>query len=144
MKTLEQMVEEKDSYFFSHSTKDVLAAMQGRFVRNVEQMNGGDGDEIRFTMTNGITITFYHRQDCCESVNIDDVNGDWEDLIGQILIVAEERDSSNEAQQNEYDESFTWTFYTFRSLKGSVDVKWYGTSNGYYSESVDVKVVQQS
>lgn len=142
LKTLEDIAVSKsdDSDYTTTNMEEVLAAMQGRFIRDVEQ---GD-DELIFKMTNDIWVTFYHCQDCCEDVNIDDVNGDWEDLIGQILIVAEERDSSNEPQQSEFDESYTWTFYAFRSLKGSVDVKWYGTSNGYYSEEVSVKVVRQS
>lgn len=93
-------------------------------------------DEIVFKFTDGTSVKFYHNQDCCESVTIDDINGDFEDLVGQVLLVAEEREGEYIDAGYEVVE---WTFYTFRSIKGSVDVKWYGSSNGYYSTAVHIK-----
>jgi hypothetical protein len=93
------------------------------------------GDEEITIVTDRGTATFLHCQDCCEQVGIDDVNGDWNDLIGFPLFVAEERSNQEDVDYG----SITWTFYTFRGLKGSVDVTWRGESNGYYSESVDYK-----
>ena len=95
-------------------------------------------DTIEMTASDGRIAKFYHNQDCCETVSIEDVNGDWNDLVGTPILVAEKR-TSNEfggAESDNYDHH-TWTFYTFRTIKGSVDVRWHGTSNGYYSESVD-------
>src|SRR5690606_26744979 len=83
----------------------------------------------------------FHWQDCCERVYIEDIIGDWEDLIGNPILKAEERTSSDEQEWQEKDEwrdSFTWTFYEIATIKGSVTIRWYGESNGYYSESVDI------
>jgi hypothetical protein len=89
---------------------------------------------LYFTPTN--YVKFYHDQFCCESVYIDDVCGDLNDLIGSPLLVAEEVSTERVPQLNAYEDSFTWTFYRFATAKGDVTVKWYGSSNGYYSESV--------
>ena len=95
-------------------------------------------DEITFNFTDGSQCKFFHIQDCCETVEIEDVNGDWQDLIGNPLLVADERVSEDVPPRSEcWDVSNTWTFYTFRGVGGSVDVRWHGSSNGYYSESVD-------
>jgi hypothetical protein len=83
----------------------------------------------------------HHIQDCCESVSIEDVCGDLTDLAGTPLLLVEESVSHNEPEENSYDDSNTWTFYRFRTIKGSVDIRWCGSSNGYYSESVDITIV---
>lgn len=94
---------------------------------------------ISFLFNDGSAMQMYHSQDCCESVTIDDICGDLEDLIGTPILIAELRTNFNDNPKGEYDESFTWSFYTFRTVKGTVDIRWYGTSNGYYSEDVDIE-----
>lgn len=100
-------------------------------------------DEITFVVSEDEKYKMYHNQDCCEGVSIDDINGDLDDLIGTAITLAEES-SSNENPPGvirEYQDSFTWTFYKLATVKGYVTIRWYGESNGYYSESVDfVKV----
>ena len=84
-------------------------------------------------------FVFFHAQDCCEHVSIEDVCGDLEDLVGEPLLLAEEVSGETPVEFNEADhESVTWTFYKFATRKGYVDVRWLGESNGYYSESVSL------
>ena len=91
-------------------------------------------DEMVFTNANG-SHTFFHPQDCCECVSIDTVDGDLSDLVGSPIVMAEEVDNLDAPDRG--DESYTWTFYKFATGKGSVTVRWYGSSNGYYGESVE-------
>lgn len=99
-----------------------------------------DDDVIKFIDTEGKEYRMYHEQDCCESVYIEDINGDLNDLVGSPITLAEERSSDGIPPPNaEYEpDSYTWTFYALATVKGYVDIRWYGTSNGYYSESVTI------
>lgn len=100
------------------------------------------GDEIIFTCDDGSVFKMYHESDCCESVSIEDVSGDIADLIGSPIVMAEVATSCENptgVTPPEYQDSFTWTFYKLATAKGYVDIRWYGESNGYYSESVDFK-----
>ena len=100
-----------------------------------------DGETLTLYLSNTNYVVFSHHQNCCESVYIEDICGDLQDLVGAPLVEAEEVSSYDAEPLSEYEESYTWTFYRFRTRKGSVTVRWYGSSNGYYSESVSVDVV---
>jgi hypothetical protein len=103
-------------------------------------------DEIRFVTDTGETYIMYHGQDCCESVSIESIVGDLGDLIGSPILKAEEAGSGDPEgwKPGEYTDSYTWTFYKLATAKGYVDIRWYGESNGYYSERVDFGLVPEA
>ena len=99
-------------------------------------ISGVKDSEIIFTAEDGREWRMWHEQDCCESVEIEDVVGDIRDLVGTPLLLAEQV-SSEDGPDLPREESYTWTFYKFATVKGDVLIRWLGTSNGYYSEAVD-------
>jgi hypothetical protein len=96
-------------------------------------------ETISFKTEDGEEYIMNHHQDCCESVSVEDICGELSDLIGSPIIQADEETSGENPAgvEKEYQDSFTWTFYRIATAKGQVVIRWYGESNGYYSESVN-------
>lgn len=113
-----------------------IGSMVGRTFVSVAGEKGAE--EMTFTDSAGRWVRFYHDQDCCESVQIEEIVGDTADLAGSPILRAEIV-SSDGFRVPEGADSYTWTFYKFATIKGSVTVRWLGESNGYYSERVSVR-----
>jgi len=113
------------------------AEIQDMVGKTFTRVYGGVGDGVMVFENDTERYVFMHDQDCCESVDINDVVGDLEDLVGEPLLMAEEVSGATEPDV-EHSESYTYTFYKFATRRGYVDVRWLGESNGYYSESVDL------
>jgi hypothetical protein len=96
------------------------------------------GHEILFNATDGSMYKMYHEQDCCEDVYLEDICGDISDLLGTPILLAEEVVNS-ESPRDYTCYGCTWTFYKLVTNKGAVTLRWYGESNGYYSERVNIK-----
>jgi hypothetical protein len=115
-----------------------FSTLQGKTLKSITGCGGAS--EIIFECENGEKYRLFHYQDCCESVTVESIVGDLGDLIGTPILLAEEASSRDTPSDYTYEyepESLTWTFYKLRTIKGSVDIRWLGESNGYYSESVD-------
>ena len=118
---------------------DRMAAMIGRTLVKVMGCEK-DSDRVDFECSGGGRYMMHHYQDCCEFVSVEDVIGDVSDLIGSPLTMFE---CVTENDETPMDGSGTWTFYKMATNKGSVTIRWYGGSNGYYSESVDFDTVKE-
>ena len=115
-----------------------VSELLGKTLTECEQIGN---DEIIFTCSDGSQYKMFHDYDCCESVYIEDVCGELSDLVGSPLLMAVEVSNDPPESHKSGDDSETWTFYKFATIKGFVDIRWYGSSNGYYSESVDFECV---
>lgn len=117
---------------------ETFEELQGKTLIDIENVND---EELIFTLDNGDQYKLYHAQDCCEDVTINDINGKLSDLVGSPILMAEEVSQADINPEGieipRFQDSFTWTFYKLATLKGYVTIRWYGSSNGYYSESVD-------
>ena len=95
-----------------------------------------DDEELTWVDTEGNTYKMYHSQDCCESVYLEDVVGSFEDLLGTPILKAKESTSDVDVTPSYDGEVCMWTFYRISTIKGSVVLRWYGASNGYYAIGV--------
>jgi hypothetical protein len=107
-----------------------LSELIGQTLISVERFGN---DFVEFRSASGKSWEMYYEQDCCAECSIEDITGDLQDLVGSPILMAEE--STNESEKpNTYGDTQTWTFYKLATLKGYVTIRWYGSSNGYYSE----------
>lgn len=115
-----------------------LDGMLGETLTGVVGLEVGSG-AVMFETASGRHFRMWYERDCCASCSIEDVCGDVEDIIGSPLVTAEEvsNDTNLPPPAGDYrQESYTWTFYRIGTAKGLVTIRWYGESNGYYSERV--------
>lgn len=113
--------------------------------KKITEVNGlvVDESEITITLEDGSSIRMYHSQECCEEVYVEDIVGDVnivDSIFYEIIEKVSNTDSlPKDVNTQEYGDVEEWTFYTIKTSKGYLDIRWYGTSNGYYSTSVTVE-----
>jgi hypothetical protein len=117
-----------------------FSILEGNILIGIDNFEEG-AESLTFRCANGVEYWMGHHQDCCESVSLSDIVGDKSALFNTPIISACEETGHVGAD----DEPHTWTFYTIKTVKGTVHLRWYGESNGcwygesngYYSKSVD-------
>lgn len=107
----------------------------GKRVLAVNGLKKGS-EAVDFLLSDGSIFEMAYHQDCCARCDILDLDCEPADFIDQKILHAEEVSNEIDPEpEGRGDESHTWTFVKFTTPKGHFMVRWYGESNGYYSES---------
>ncbi len=119
-------------------TFEIYDELIGQTFKNVINI----ADKIlSFQFEDGSGYVFYHYQDCCEDVYIEDICGDLYDLEDTPILTAQV--IGGESLESDDGETYTdWYFYKFETIRGSVVIRWCGTSNGCYSTKVQMKKIE--
>jgi len=133
--------DDEEFYDYDDEVGDVLfKSLIGKTMKKIEQQE----ETITFYTVDGREYLMYHEQDCCENVSVEDVVGDMDDIIGKPITISREDsnyDDQPDPPMDGYD-SYLWTFYNIATIKGHVTIRWFGSSNGYYSERVSFKRIK--
>lgn len=104
-----------------------------------------NNDRVVVTLSSGQRVQLWHEQDCCEGVSIDNVVGIPSLLEGfKVVAASEDNETPPYAAAREFSayESHTWTTQKIKTGNGhELVIHWLGESNGYYSESVSVSLI---
>ncbi len=109
----------------------------GKVLVGIENINNC---QLIYTLDSGERYFSYNYDEEFSDIQIEDIDGDLNDLLNSPILIAEEvhsKENLKDCNDGDMDRcSSTWTFYKLATIKGYVTIRWYGTSNGYYAETV--------
>jgi hypothetical protein len=111
-----------------------IEELKGKTLTLIES----NSEEVVFTCATGERYRMFHSQDCCEGVTLESIDGDKDALIGEPIVIAKEEFPEVTQKMISDHESVTLTNFTLATASAEVTFKWFGSSNGYYSESVEI------
>lgn len=118
-----------------YSGRIAFAKLIGKTFASVDVV--GRNEILRFTTVGGFVLEMRYEPDCCADCRVEEISGELSDLVGSPIVFAEEVSNQSDVEHG----SNTWTFYKIGTTKGTVTIRWFGESNGYYSESPGVYAV---
>ena len=113
--------------------------LKGQTIRKIIALNTGSLKIV----TDKYKYHLYHEQDCCENVRLVDVIGDVDNILNKEITFAEEDSGAKDPEWHtsyDYDCHHTWTKFVLGTKNANVEFWFLGESNGYYSESISIKV----
>lgn len=122
--------------------EEVAAA--GMKILEVRGMKEGSR-EVHIETDQG-TLWMYHPQECCEWVELVDVAGDPEDLVGGTIVVFEHRTEEHDIKKmkvkghpKKMSKIKPYSFYAIRTTKGDITLRWEKLNDAYYGTDVIVR-----
>ena len=113
--------------------------LKGQTIRKIIALSTGSLKIV----TDKYKYHLYHEQDCCENVRLVDVIGDVDIILNKEIIFAEEDSGAKDPEWHtsyDYDCHHTWTKFVLGTKNANVEFWFLGESNGYYGESISIKV----
>ena len=119
--------------YYGNSRYAEFDELVGEKVLSVSIEKSDYGEHEIIFKTSPKTFAMFHDQDCCEQVEIKEIDNDISKLVGATIVEAE---VVTEHSETDYG-SITWTFYKIATDRADrFTISWLGESNGYYSEEV--------
>lgn len=119
---------------------DILKEIVGKTISRIEGLEV-ESQFVDIYFTDNTKLEFSHWQNCCEHVALNDfeLTTSLDKIVGGVI-----NDAREDVSDGDGDDwvSQTWTFYNINTSKGCINMRWLGESNGYYSESVDLELVE--
>lgn len=104
----------------------------------ITEVSVNSDDKVLICTENG-NILFFHSQDCCESVYLTSFEPDLKELvtdsIKEVIFHLEHDEDGYTSETTTYITILTNSNKTFKMV-------WVGSSNGYYSEDVNISYSQ--
>ena len=109
-------------------------------VVSIEGLKQGS-QSVMIRLSNGSYIEQDSGYDeyCDACIRIDQINGEVSKHIGATILKLDEKIVEDVASTNE---PATAIFYTLQTSKGYLDWRWSGESDGWYSETVNCKLIK--
>lgn len=111
-------------------------AFAGQKIVSVEEPAEERKGLVKVTLESRAYIRFIHHFECCEMVGLEDRLPELQALVGDLFVGVEEV-SNDHVDPN--DPNGEWYFYNVTTQKSEAQLRFYGTSNGYYGTEVNVE-----
>lgn len=118
-----------------------MKRLLGAKILEIREDDPNDTDVLLKIKTDKGTMNFIHQQECCEDVYLESGLDELLSMIDQTILSAEEVEGESGNPYDGYGDSYTWTFYKISTKDYDCTLRFYGESNGYYSEDVELKFI---